>query len=303
MTGGFWWWCLWQRFGNPVFPYFNDLFRSPWGEPVRMADLRFMPRAAIQALFYPLFWAFTPQMLVTELPTRDPRIALGWVAVLVITIRAVRRRRFSKNGVAMLSAFWMLSYIAWEACFSILRYLATLELLSGILIMTALSPLLTRLAEEWQRACSIALAVMLIAVTVYPDWGRASPGERAVAVALPPMPPDSLVVLLDPSPMAYVAAFATPTLRFVGANNNLVRPGDRNLLVRQVQAAILNHSGPLWGLEMPGENRGVADATLLAYGLQRSEGCARVRSNLDQDSILACPLWRVSPEPPRPSAR
>jgi hypothetical protein len=301
LTDGFWWWNLWQRFANPLFPYFNDLFRSPWGEPGRMADLRFMPRSAAQALLYPLFWAFTPQTLVTELPTRDPRIALGWIAVLALMIGAVRQRRCPPCGVAMVSAFWALSYVAWETYFSILRYLATLELLSGVLIMIALRPLLARLAWEWQRVCSTALVLALIAVTVYPDWGRIAPGGPAVAVSLPPMPPDSLVVLLDPSPMAYVAAFAPAGTRFVGANNNLIHPGGRTLLAHQIQAAVLTHAGPLWGLEMPAENPGVADATLRSYGLRRGEGCERVRSNLDQNGILACPLLRINSA--SPSAR
>ncbi len=304
LTGGFWWWNLWQHFANPVFPYFNDFFHSPWGAMARMADLRFMPRSVVQALFYPLFWVFTPQTLVTELPTRDPRVALGCIAALAVVVRAKRRLHSrAARGVAMLSAFWALSYVAWEICFSILRYLAVLELFSGVLIMTALSPLLTRLAREWQRMCSAALVLVLIAVTVYPDWGRGAPGEQAVAVALPPMPADSLVVLLDPSPMAYVVAFAPLNMRFVGANNNLVHPGDRNRLARQVEAAMRTHSGPLWGLEMPGENKGVADITLRAYGLRRGKGCAPVRSNLDQDGILACPLLRISAGTPEPPAR
>jgi len=294
LTDGFWWWNLWQRFGNALFPYFNNLFRSPWGAPERMADLRFMPRSAMQSVLYPLFWTFTPQTLVTELPTRDPRIALGWIAVLAIMIGAVRQRRGPARSVAMVSTFWTLSYVAWETCFSILRYLATLELLSGILMMIALRPLLTRLAWEWQRVCAVALVLALIAITVYPDWGRTAPGEPAVAVSLPPMPPESLVVLLDPSPMAYVAAFAPTGTRFVGANNNLVHPGDRNLLAQQVEAAIRTHSSMLWGLEMPGESPGVADITLRAYGLRRGKGCVPVHSNLDRDGIQACPLLRVS---------
>jgi hypothetical protein len=303
VTDGFWCWNLWQRFGNPVFPYFNDLFRSPWIQPERMADRRFMPRSIIQALLYPLFWALTPQTLVSELPMRDPRVALGWIAVLAIAMQAAWQRRFPTRGVAMLSAFWALSYVAWEVCFSILRYLATLELFSGILIMTALSPLLARMAREWQRGCSVALVLLLVAVTVYPDWGRASSGERAVSVALPPLPPETLVVLLDPSPMAYAAAFAPAGTRFVGANNNLVQPGDRNLLAQKVEAAIHTHSSPLWGLEMPRENPGIADATLRAYGLVRGVGCAPVRSNLDGDAILACPLVRLSPGTPEPPAQ
>lgn len=297
-TGGFWWWALWQRFGDPVFPYFNGLFRSQWADPAGMRDLRFMPRSVSQALFYPLFWAFAPQTLVIELPTRDPRLALGWIAVLTLAVRAGWQRRQAGRGAVMLAVFWAVSYVGWEVVFSILRYLAVLELLSGVLILMAVRPLLVRLPAAWQRACPIVLVAVSIAVTVYPDWGRAAPGRFAASVRMPPMPPGTLVVLLDPSPMAYVAAFAPADTRFVGASNNLIHPGDRNRLAQAVDVAVRTWSGPLWGLEMPRESPGIADATLRAYGLRRGSGCASVRSNLDHDGILACPLLRIGPAAP-----
>ena len=293
LTDGFWWWTLWRRFGNPLFPYFNGVLRSAWAEPVSNADLRFMPHSVLQALFYPLFWAWEPQTRVTELASCDPRIALGWIAALVIALRGAWKWRGVGRGVAMLSAFWAMSYIGWEVWFSILRYLAVLELLSGVLIMMALQPLLVRMSGEWQRTCSIAVVVVLVGLTSYPNWGRATGGARAAAVTLPAIPAGSLVVLLDPSPMAYVAAFAPGDLRFVGANNNLIHPRDRNRLAQQIATVIRTHAGPIWGLEMPGESAGVADVTLRAYGLRRGPGCVPVRSNLDNDGIVACPLERV----------
>ncbi|HEX5325990.1 MAG TPA: hypothetical protein VFW75_04920 [Acetobacteraceae bacterium] len=292
-TGGFWWWALWQRFGDPVFPYFNGFFGSQWADPASMRDLRFMPRSVLQALFYPLFWAFAPQTLVIELPTRDPRLALGWIAVLTLAVRAGWQRPQAGRGAIMLPVFWAVSYVGWEVVFSILRYLVVLELLSGVLILLALRPLLARLPAAWQRACPIVLIALLIAVTVYPDWGRAAPGRFAVSAQMPPVPPGTLVVLLDPSPMAYVAAFAPTETRFVGASNNLIHPGDHNRLAQAVDIAIRTWRGPLWGLEMPRESPGIADATLRAYGLRRGSGCASVQSNLDNNGIQACPLLRI----------
>ncbi|MGH7152942.1 MAG: hypothetical protein ACREF3_03355, partial [Acetobacteraceae bacterium] len=282
---------------DPVFPLFNNIFRSPWGSSTQTADLRFMPRSVMQAVAYPLYWAFDPQTLVSEMPASDPRIALGCIAAVVIAVRAARANHRVNRATVSLAAFWALSYVAWEACFSILRYLAILELFSGILVLTAVQPLLLRLSEEWQRACSAMLVLILIAVTGYPDWGRAAPDGPAVSVVLPALPPHTLVVLLDPSPMSYVAAFAPPDARFVGANNNFLHPGDGTLLAHEVETAIRTHSGPLWGLEIPSQNPGIADVALRAYGLHRGNGCVPIRSNLDQDRILACPLLRATRGP------
>ena len=122
-------------------------------------------------------------------------------------------------------------------------------------------------------------------------------------MAFPPIPANSRVVLLDPSPMAYVAAFAPPGIRFIGADNNLTHPGQRTRLATEVAAAIHADGGPLWGLEDPAESPGIADPTLRAYGLTRGAGCQHVQSNLDGSAILACPLVSANSEQPPPPRR
>ena len=77
------------------------------------------------------------------------------------------------------------------------------------------------------------------------------------------------------------AAFAPPSVRFVGANSNLIQPGRPGLLAQQIETAIRSHAGPLWGLELPEGAPGQADETLRYYGLRRGPGCAPDRSNLD----------------------
>jgi hypothetical protein len=99
-----------------------------------------------------------------------------------------------------------------------------------------------------------------------------------------------LVVLLDPSPMAYLADLLPPAVRVIGANNNLIQPGDNALLAHQAEAAIRTHAGPLYGMEDPAESPGAADRTLAYYRLHRGH-CSRVESNLDNSAIHLCRLW------------
>ncbi|MBV9776284.1 MAG: hypothetical protein JO143_04475, partial [Acetobacteraceae bacterium] len=74
-VGGPWCWELWRHTGNPLFPYFNDVFGSAWAPHAAMTDTRFLPPDALHAALFPLFWAFQPSTLVAELPVRDPRLA------------------------------------------------------------------------------------------------------------------------------------------------------------------------------------------------------------------------------------
>jgi hypothetical protein len=296
---GWWWFTLWHHYGNPVFPYFNEIFRSPWIGANSLRDLRYMPHGFLQAFFYPFFWAFRGSKLISELPIRDPRIALGLLAIPLVWYRSARSPKpiglhpgsRSINPLPLLT-FFVISYVLWEAQFSIFRYLATLELVTGTLIVLAF------------RRLAPVIAVGVAVVTLYPHshsltsgedegmgWGRVPVGAEAVSVALPPIPAGSLVVLLDESPMAYVAAFAPPDLQFVGANNNLVHPGERTGFAAEVERTIRSHVGSVWGLESPQQNPDVpADATLRYYDLVRAPGCRPVESNLDNSTIFACPL-------------
>ncbi len=288
-----------------------------------MTDTRFLPRDALHALLFPLFWAFGRSQLASELPVRDPRLAVALAGWLVVLIRAARRREPPPVPVRALLAFWVVAFAAWEARFSILRYAATLEILAGVPVALGLMlharplpqppparggglsyhpPLAGGGRGEGalsRLAVAAAFATLLASITIYPDWGRAKPGLLAADVHPPAFSEGSLVLLLDPAPMAYVAAFSPPGVRFVGANSNLLRPGDDTVLGRAVVAEIAGQKGPIWGLESPDDQPGQADRTLAAYGLAR-EGCVRVRSNLDADAIRACRLTRLQrPSPAR----
>ena len=294
LTAGWWWAWLWLRFGNPVFPYFNEVFRSPWIAPLPTTDTRYLPKTWLLALAFPLAWGLEASRYAGEITMRDPRVMLGGVAAIVLTGRALWRRAMPERPIAIMLIVWVVSYWLWEARFSIYRYLATLELLTGPLIAAAAAPWLRRLAPRWSIPGIVVCVVATVLFTIYPDWGHAPPGSRAVAVHLPPFPPGTLVILLDSAPMGYVAAFAPASVRFVGAANNLLHPGAPGLLEQAVTRAIRDQRGPLWGLQSTRHGAAGADATLRAYGLARAAGCAPVRSNLDDNAILACPLRRVS---------
>jgi hypothetical protein len=296
-------WCalLFERYHNPILPYMNQWFRSPFVDPLPFTDERFKPRDLAQAMAYPVFWAIRPATLVSELPVRDARFAIAWLASLACLACHVLRRRHSAPCVnragLLLSVFFVAALVLWELVFSVFRYLATLELLTGTMVLVALRPLLERprFRVPLGLGCTAA-GIAVAAIAVYPDWGRMD-SPRPVRITLPPIEPGSLVILLDPSPMAYLADLVPPAIRFIGVNNNLIQPGQDGPLARQADTMIRSHSGPLYGLEEPSESPGIADRTLAYYGLAR-DGCAQVVSNLDDNAIRLCRLTAAHRHPP-----
>src|SRR5260370_20383586 len=82
-TGGAWAWTLWQELGNPVFPFYNTIFRSPEAPLEAMADGRFMPHNLWEAFAYPLYWLISNHRS-SEGPFRAPRFAILFVLFAAI---------------------------------------------------------------------------------------------------------------------------------------------------------------------------------------------------------------------------
>ena len=235
LIGGAWWYKLYVNFGNPVFPYFNNIFHSPYYGAESLTDERFKPVGFLHALFYPFFWAIRPQTLIAELAFQDPRMAIAYIAAcvsgaggLLTALRQPQGYRWLDSQSWCVLIFVSLGFVIWEAQFSILRYLAPLELLIGMPLVLAIRPWLTTQRLAYLPHVLLAGATALcVSITVYPEWGHAPRGSVSAHVVLPPLSADSLVIFLDDSPMSFIAAYVPPNIRFVGANNNLIRPGLR----------------------------------------------------------------------------
>ena len=296
VLGGWWWLHLYGAYGNPLFPYYNQLFHSPYFPLESVTDDRFRPSGWPQALFYPFYWGLSWHHPISEPVMRDPRFMLAYLAFGATVIhRVFRSPDDAGRQVGLLLVFFGVSYAAWEALFSILRYLAPIEMLCGIVMFLPLRALAgSRRGVAITGLVAATAGTAIIVLTVYPDWGRAQHSLEAIAVDMPQLAPHSLVVLLDDSGMGYLAAFVPQSARVVGANNAMIHPQQKGLFQEDLDRLIRTYSGPIYGMENPREKPGMADRTLAYYGLHRGTGCARIRSNLDDDRTVVCPLARDS---------
>jgi hypothetical protein len=283
-------WLLhnWQTYGNPIFPNFNDVFRSDLVVPGRWADDRFKPHGLWHILVYPAVWAFQDSHAAIELNMRDPRMLMDLVAV--IALLAQRRA----NVVArLLALFSLVAYVLWEYQFSIYRYLTVLECLSGVLVFAALAAWVPRRFALPASLILVAFAGTAAATTDYPWWGRSVFAKHFVSVDLPPIPPDALVVLLDPAALSYTVPFLPASVTVVGANSNLVAPGAPGTLQKKIEHTIRTWNGPIWGLENSTNFPGSADTTLAYYGLRRETPCTEIATNIESPHGTACELRRL----------
>ena len=232
---GAWLWGNAKAYGNPIFPYMNNLFHSDLIALGSWTDGRFMPKTTLMALVYPAYWAFHRSTDVSELPMRDPRILLGCASALVVVLafagRWLRERTAPSIGsfdslALFLGIAFLVSYALWETVWSIYRYLAIQESLCGVLLLAALRIAFGARGKPLMLSGLFALAaVWTVRTTQYPWWDRAPRGPEAISVQLPPLEPNAMVLFLDSQPYAYLVPSMPISARAIGVNNNLVHPG------------------------------------------------------------------------------
>jgi hypothetical protein len=301
---GPWAWKLHELTGNPFFPFFNGVFHSDWIASVNVRDDRFFPRSLAQWLFYPFYWTTLQSSLVTEVPFRDPRMALAYVFVaaylgLSLLGRELKARVLPGNyrPVHVLVSFLGISYVVWLQEFSILRYLVATECLAGIFVITATMAAVRRLGRRasWlPGVCAISAAILIATYTVHPQWGRSPIGTDILAVQAPVLERGALVIFSD-APMSFLApglAATSQGLSFMSiprtfhSGGRLGAYGMEHELMRHMQAKIAANAGPLYVLFH--ESQPPPGANLAAFGIEMDmTTCQPGRSALGSQ-FLAC---------------
>jgi uncharacterized membrane protein len=122
----------------------------------------------------------------------DPRILLGCVSAVAVVLgfsgRWIRDRAapaigsFGSLGLS-LAIMFLVSYALWEKVWSIYRYLAIQEAVSGVLVLGALPILFGIRGRPWRMTGLFALVVVwTVRTTEYPWWDRAPRGPQALSV-------------------------------------------------------------------------------------------------------------------------
>ncbi len=303
IAAGPWMWSLWKQFRNPIFPYANGWFKSPWWEDYDVLTRVYGPHTFTDWLEFPFRLASPPVMYVAEFPYTDLRMPTLYVLALLAGVswlaeRMARGRRRSTwiPEVAanmemwrVIGVFWIVSFALWTDLHSIYRYIIALDLLSGALTIALLRFLFR---PGVVGPAILATTLVLVATTSAPDWGRIKFAPRWFRVTVPPVENNALVLLTSDSPMAYVLPFFPQDARHLGINNNISDPKRETLLEYTIVETIRKHQGPLYSLSFPG---GSGSDVLLAHRLARDPGsCAPVLTNMQTSPIELCRLERIA---------
>ncbi|MGT2506805.1 hypothetical protein [Cupriavidus basilensis] len=259
LTAGYWFALMWSNFANPLFPQFNAFFHNTLAAPISVADTRWLPRSAMEAVMFP-FVIVADAKRVGEVPTRPFVWPLLYALVCCWTVRAGWRAWRGKPSGAdsadlpplapqarLVLAFVAAAFLTWLALFSIYRYCVAMELLAPLAVWLVVQRLLP--ARAAGRTGAIALAmVALAALTGMKTWGHESWARQAFRITLPDVPLDTnTTVFLTGGAVAqgWLATQFPAAVTFAALNSNFP---EGPAYVGRVQAMLAERPGQAYAL-------------------------------------------------------
>lgn len=139
ITQGWWGYLVYERTGNPFFPYFNHVFKSAFLPSEAILNTRFIPESFMDGALFPIKAILPLPWLYQELRAPDIRWVVFFFA-LVVTVGGVLKKFIVINRIGWGAIiFFLLSYVLWLLSSGNGRYAMPIFLLVGILGVWLLS--------------------------------------------------------------------------------------------------------------------------------------------------------------------
>ena len=255
LTAGFWMIALLYKFRNSFFIFYNTILKS---RP------EYFPKNIIEKLFYPFYFA-TGKSTAMDLYFRDSRLAVIYVLFIVALFYVlydrlkknlntfVEKDNKKNNIFRFVIVFFTSSYILWQITSSNYRHIVPLELISPILIIILLSRIIKN--ENKLISLTFVLFFLIFSIMRTPNWGRSPWTDSFFDIKIPKISnsSDSIVILANGEPRAYIIPFFPAHFRFISVNNNLFTPDLSNKLAKEIKEIISSHNGPFYLLALVNE--------------------------------------------------
>ena len=199
IVNGAWMWGLWSHFQNPMFPFYNGVFKSQqiveiWTNIPAWAAAH----SLLDYLIYPFNWVMgiPPK---TEWDFRDPRFAVIYILIFLrIAHHFLRTYKFSiftsapieNNTPNYIVSRWkfmfiwgVISYLFWLNQFGALRYLIPVTFLTGLAILLLLDGFIAQ--KKTLLAGFSIIAIICLAMIQQPPYGRLPWSQSWYPVTLP----------------------------------------------------------------------------------------------------------------------
>lgn len=299
-VGGAWQLELWQRFDNPFFPFFNNLFFSPDVPATAGRDTRFLPQSILDIWRFPIYWVTGGSPVEgiaapsSELPIGDARwavVTFGAVALLAgLVLNRDWRKKWLADPASGLFFAVLIAYLLWLGLFGIHRYMVAIDILCGaaILVMALQFP-----RPRIRIGLLTGLTVVSLGIIEVPNWGRAPWTAQWFGINAQPLDVNGpTIVFLTGVPTFYIAASFPANVRFVGLTGafDLSAEADTSL-ARQLRQDLNDLSGLRIMVVDQGSQPELATQILRSHGLIATTRCQNF--NVARETFRLCDVEKI----------
>ena len=292
---GFWMWKMQVLTGNPLFPYFNDVFKSPMALISPYRDMRFLQYGFWNKLTYPIRFSIDYRV-ADDIPYDDIRIGIAYVVLIATAvIWAIGKRSkeplFEPKAARIAFVFVAVAYFFWLKLFAIHRYILQMEMLAPILIAMAVGlwPLPRKV-----RLVTIGILFFFALLFTRSEHLEGAPlGDPYIQADLPKIenPVKTMVVMTGDAPLGFIASSLPPEVPVLRIDGWMMQPEDGSYLTKEMRRRVAAHQGALF-LIADAYDMGRASAAVVDYGLAIDWQKCRIFTTNLTGAYQWCPLLR-----------
>ena len=239
---GFWLYKLYSTFGNPFFPYFNDIFHSDLINFTKVYNVDFEQYKTTNILTA----IFSQKYIVSDI-----RLPIFFILFFInlVTIPFVKKEKFREyfnintTYIDFILIFVFLCYFVWMNTFGEMRYFASILALTGIILIYLsikfyyIFSLFMQKFLENDKTKKIYLAVMLVFLLIifFPNYKlqpeqrltRIPAKERLIEVEDLKIPDNSKILLQEGT--AIIVPFQNKNAKYIHLTNRVYTDRGVNL--------------------------------------------------------------------------
>ncbi|WP_114801616.1 hypothetical protein [Pseudacidovorax intermedius] len=239
ITNGWWAAKLYAHFGNPIFPLYNSLFKSPDFIQSDFSDRRMLSYGGWTWLVLPFSMLRSGTMIYSENSAPDLRpffLVLSFVGAAVFMAARKIKRNWSEGAVAikpdapkarrLLWVYFLVSYFLWGTMSGIGRYAYVLWLLVGPLLLGMMAAYWPQSLTRITLGVAVALQVVVLALNGNLYWSAHYWNGKWVDLEIPePLKNEPATYLLHGvQSNSFIAPYLHPDSRFSNFTGQYVQP-------------------------------------------------------------------------------
>ncbi len=148
-------WVLYKTH-NPVFPFFNNIFHSPYWSFSYYKSTLLGPANLKEALIWPVLTVFEPRR-ISEITLYSGRLAIGFILSILLLIN-----KKIDEDIRILSFILLAGAVLWSFSTGLIRYTLFFEVITGILMVYIIFYLV-----KFKRSSILGICMLIVLTCIF----------------------------------------------------------------------------------------------------------------------------------------